>query len=90
MARFRLQPGATLRELGEKVQQLATMSDAEFIAVDPRAFFASVLDLPPTIDVVLLKDEANLRHIVVPYYAEPPTPGGAEATGVGIFCGCSE
>lgn len=85
-------PGATLRQLGEKVQQLATMSSTEFsaVAVDPRAFFSSVLDLPPSTEVVLVKDQPNLRHIIVPYYAEPPTPGGAEMTGVGIFCGCSE
>jgi hypothetical protein len=83
-------PGATLRQLGEKVQQLATMSAAEFGAVDPRAFFSSVLDLPLSTEVLLVKDSANLKHIIVPYYDAPPSPGGAELGGVVVYCGCAE
>lgn len=92
MARFQLKSGATLRQLGEKIHQLATMSNTEYSAavVDPRAFFSGVLDVPSSTDVVLVKDEQNLRHIIVPYYPEPPTSGGAEMAGVVVLCGCSE
>lgn len=85
-------PGATLRDLGEKVQQLAVMPNTEYsaIASNARAFFADVLDLPKPTNIVLVKDEPNLKHIIVPYYAAPPTAGGAELGGVVILCGCGE
>jgi hypothetical protein len=92
MARFQLKPKATLRQLGEKVQQLATMSNAGFsdVAADPKAFFSSVLVLPKSTKVVLVKDGPNLRHIIVPHYKKPPTPEGAESVGIGVFCGCGD
>jgi hypothetical protein len=92
MARFQLKPKATLRQLGEKVQQLATMSNTAFdtAAADPKAFFSSVLDLPKGMKVVLVKDGPNLRHVIVPHYKKPPKPEGAESVGIGVFCGCGD
>jgi hypothetical protein len=90
MARFSLNQGVTDKMVGERIRELATRPPTQKIPADANAFFAGVFAIPAGVQIQVVADTQYVRHVVVPYYAAPPSADVDELLGVITVRGCGD
>lgn len=101
MARFKLNDGVTLRDVGRfilrkrmKLRVPAGAAAAEPARQDITAEFAALVKLNGA-KVVAMYDTAKVRHIVIPFYPKrgrkvTAPAHDAESLGIITICGCGD
>jgi hypothetical protein len=90
MARFRLRPGKTLKDVGAKVRQLQGMSAQQKAVLNATQFFDDVFDLGG-LAVTLVQDTDKVRYIIIPWLGgNAPTQTTDESGGVVVIMGCAD